>query len=298
MKYLWFSASGYPFFIGIFFILISIGVSVIVKRHFQKIFVHVTLILAVFLIFLSATPLSFCFYAIWILSIVTWVTLFNISKIKRYLFKYFAFAAVGLSILAAMLELPFLLMPDIPNQNFDSLYVIGDSVSAGLGKRNEITWPRLLKKKYGVNVNDLSVAGAKVESAINQAKKINAFEAMILIEIGGNDLLSSTKSSKFKENLSQVLEKVSSGDNTVIMLELPLLPRQIKYGRIQRQMAERYGVILIPKRFLCSVFSQKGATIDLAHLSDKGHKLMAQEIWSLIKENFKNSKINEEINSF
>lgn len=67
------------------------------------------------------------------------------------------------------------------------------------------------------------------------------------------------------------------------MLELPLRPFDIQYGFIQRKLAKKYGAVLVPKEFLAEVFSEKGATVDLVHLSAKGHKFMAEKIGSLLK---------------
>jgi len=59
------------------------------------------------------------------------------------------------------------------------------------------------------------------------------------------------------------------------MFELPLLPHWISYGRIQRQLARRYGVLLIPKRYFTQVLSGANATSDGLHLSQLGAERMA-----------------------
>jgi lysophospholipase L1-like esterase len=59
------------------------------------------------------------------------------------------------------------------------------------------------------------------------------------------------------------------------MFELPLLPQRIAYGQIQRRLAEKYGVWLIPKRFFVRVISGKDATSDGLHLTALGAQRMA-----------------------
>jgi hypothetical protein len=67
------------------------------------------------------------------------------------------------------------------------------------------------------------------------------------------------------------------------MFELPLPPLSNEYGRIQRQAAKEYGVVLIPKRVFMRVLTGKDATLDSLHLSKLGHKRMAEAVHTLIQ---------------
>jgi lysophospholipase L1-like esterase len=49
----------------------------------------------------------------------------------------------------------------------------------------------------------------------------------------------------------------------------------IAYGRIQRGLAAKYGVWLIPKRFFAEVIGGANATSDGLHLSNEGTRRMA-----------------------
>jgi acyl-CoA thioesterase I len=59
------------------------------------------------------------------------------------------------------------------------------------------------------------------------------------------------------------------------MFELPLLPDRIAYGRIQRRLALKYGVSLIPKRYFTDVIAGREATSDGLHLTYLGADRMA-----------------------
>ena len=66
------------------------------------------------------------------------------------------------------------------------------------------------------------------------------------------------------------------------MFELPLPPLCNEYGRIQRRLASAYDVHLIPRRVLMGVLTENGATIDGTHLSNTGHRRLAQEVWAIL----------------
>jgi len=108
--------------------------------------------------------------------------------------------------------------------------VIGDSVSAGMSDADKETWPKLLARQHDIDVRDFSKMGATVGSARKQAAQIGDCAGLVLLEIGGNDLLGSTTADQFEERLDQLLRDVCRADRPVVMVELPLPPWPIGLG--------------------------------------------------------------------
>jgi hypothetical protein len=75
--------------------------------------------------------------------------------------------------------------------------------------------------------------------------------------------------------LELLLKRLAAQGRTVVMFELPLLPNRISYGRIQRRLASKYGVWLIPKRCFAAVLGDANATLNGLHLSQEGARQMA-----------------------
>jgi acyl-CoA thioesterase I len=88
-------------------------------------------------------------------------------------------------------------------------------------------------------------------------------------------LIGDEPSSVFAQGLESILARVAVPGRTVVMFELPLLPHRISFGHIQRQLAAKHNVALIPKRFLTEVISGEDATSDGLHLTDAGAHRMA-----------------------
>ena len=107
------------------------------------------------------------------------------------------------------------------------------------------------------------------------ARGLKDSDHLVLIEIGGNDLLMGVSSDEYGKALDALLSKVAAPNRTVLMFELPLLPNKIAYGRIQRQLSTKYRVFLIPKRFFAEVLGDADATTDGLHLSASGAHRMA-----------------------
>jgi acyl-CoA thioesterase I len=106
--------------------------------------------------------------------------------------------------------------------------------------------------------------------------------ALVLVEIGGNDVLRAYRPNAFERALDALLAKLRGGGRTVVMFELPLPPFHNRYADAQRRMARRHGVLLVPKRVLIGILTSEGATVDSIHLSRRGHELMAETVWGII----------------
>ena len=284
MKFIWFCAAGYSFFLGSCLVITAALLSLLSRKTANRLIVYSLTIVGVFFISLSSSPFPFWFYAIWVSTLFVWLLADNLKlNTKKFNLKKSSVLLLLLTcITAILLELPYHFKPSVPKKGFDKLYIIGDSVSAGIGGKDEQTWPKIFRKKYKVNVIDLSESGATVGSALRQAEKIESQNAVVLLEIGGNDLFAPTPISTFEKDMRQLLKTVTAENRTVVILELPLQPWHILYGKIQRRLAKKFGAVLIPKRFFVSVLSKKGASTDLAHLSPSGHELMAETIWYLL----------------
>jgi acyl-CoA thioesterase-1 len=155
------------------------------------------------------------------------------------------------------------------------LCVIADSVTAGLND-GEHTWPQRFAEQTGIAVRDASQPGATLRSALNQAEFLADDRSPLLLEIGGNDLLSGLPLAEFTHDLDRLCQKVCTPGRTVWMCELPLPPYSSGYGASQRHLCRRYGIRLIPKRRLMQLLTTSGATVDGIHLSSRGQELFCQ----------------------
>ena len=67
------------------------------------------------------------------------------------------------------------------------------------------------------------------------------------------------------------------------MFELPLLPYKTNFGQIQRRLAAKHHVWLIPKRKLIEVIRGADATSDGIHLAPEGARRMAALVAEILK---------------
>jgi acyl-CoA thioesterase-1 len=284
---IYFFGSGIAFFAGVALVLIALGVLSIAPRRWLTIFSTIAALLGLILVALSATPLPYWLYVLVVVVTLAWLT----SERSRHgdeqrwrLRLRPAVLLVWLSCLA--LELPYHFVPSLSPAGQRRLYIFADSVTAGMGENGSETWPQLLARAESLDVQDCSQPGATVRTMLRRAQEMTLSDGIVLVEIGGNDLLGSTAAADYESQLDALLATLGGAGRLVVMMELPLPPFANEYGRAQRRLANKHGVRLIPKRIFVNVLTTDGATVDSIHLSPAGHELMAATVWELIRKGY------------
>ena len=236
---------------------------------------RVTLLLAMAIAVLSATPLPWwlAFPAVAILLIYT-VRFYGRRNVPL------AAAAAVITIAALVHEAQFFFAR--PAVAAARILVLGDSISSG-GFAEPSPWPEILAARTGIPVKNLAQPSETVSSSLTyQAPNLDPFRSgdLVIIELGGNDMLGGTSVSQFRRDLDQLLAIARDGGRReVLMFEVPLLPGKWPLGNVQRRLARKHGASLIPRRVLTGILSEHdNVTDDALHLSQRGQERMAEEV--------------------
>lgn len=239
-------------------------------------------ILGCIAIIISSTAIPYVLYGIAGLVTVAWLISLCRESWRHSTQRRLPYGMVGVWLLAAAFELPYHFQPSVRLPTSREVTIIGDSITAGLGgDEAEATWPELLADQHDLNVQDISHMGDTTAKALKRVKSETITTDVVIVEIGGNDLLGGKTSAEYGRHLEALLSQLQTPGRTILMFELPLPPFYHEFGRVQRSLASKYGVKLIPKRVLLNVLGGSDATLDSIHLTSAGHQKMADTVWSL-----------------
>ncbi|MBN2579176.1 MAG: hypothetical protein JXB10_09315 [Pirellulales bacterium] len=275
-------ADGTIFFIGLAIVVVANLLLLRFRKGLSRVVFTLFTLLGIIFVIISSTPLPLWAYACWFLPAVGSLIMGNLVKSPR---KLRILAGVLLLVTTAGLvlaEAPYHRTPRMTVPRGKTVYVLGDSLSAGAGTR-ERCWPAVLKEIGDFSIVNLAEPGARVWNAIEQADRIEQTDSIVIVEIGGNDLLGGTDVSVFRDQLDRLISKLRSNHHEVLMFELPLFPFKNSFGKAQRDVATKYGVVLLPKRFLTRVFGIKNGTLDGIHLSQTGHNALAEILAKILQ---------------
>ncbi len=284
-------ASGESLYLGVVILLLAMVVSPFLKFSWSFRLRNAGAWLALAMIVMACPPLSIGVDLILLAAFLLWFIASNHAGVTQTwvrLQRSSAIVLVMLLLVLTAIEFSHRKIPVIRGKPTDHLVVMGDSISSGIDSRVS-PWPLVLQQTSGVLVTNLARPGAQVRDGLSMAEKLTPADGVVLIEMGGNDLLMGVSSDEFGKALETLLSKVNAPGRTVVMFELPLLPNKIAYGQIQRRLAVKYGVWLIPKRCFSDVIGDSSATSDGLHLSDSGTRRMAALVTRVLSPVLKSS---------
>ena len=274
---------GTTFFVGLALVL---GAEALLFRFHAPVVRPVLTVLALVgavLVVISATPLPMSMYVVWGITALAGLVLGNRSEASvrsRWMAGGFLLVFTAGFCLA---ELPYRSMPHLVVEKDATVYVIGDSISAGIGT-SERCWPTMLEEMTGLRVVNLAQPGAKVADAVRQASRIEASNAVAIVDIGGNDLLGGTDAAVFRDQLDSLISTLRAAKHQVLIVELPLIPFMNTFGQAQRRIAAKYDAALLPKKVFAQVLGTRNGTLDGLHLSQEGHTAMAKSIAGIMQQ--------------
>jgi acyl-CoA thioesterase-1 len=275
-------ADGTTFFVGLALVL---GAEALLFRFHTRVVRPVLTVLPLVgavLVVISATPLPMWMYIVWGITALAGLVLGNRSE-ASVRSRWVAGASLLVSTAGFCLaELPHRSMPHLVVEKDATVYVIGDSISAGIGT-TERCWPAMLEEITGLRAVNLAQPGAKVANAAVQAKRIVTPNSVVIVEIGGNDLLGGTDAAAFRDQLDSLISSLRAAQHQILIIELPLIPFMNAFGQAQRSIVSKHGAALLPKRVFAKVLGTRNGTLDGLHLSQEGHSAMARSIAGIMQ---------------
>jgi acyl-CoA thioesterase I len=272
---------GTAFFVGIAVVVLSLLLLARFRARWAAALLVTGTLFGIVIVLVSATPLPLWAYAIWLSAITAnLVVCLRRSKPKVRIVSAGTLLAISMGMAAA--EIPHRFFPRVSVGRDQTVYVVGDSLSAGVDKDRMgracpklRCWPAVLGDMTGLTVVNLARPGARVHGATAQARLVKQANAVVILEIGGNDF--SGDAAMFRQKLDALIGSLHDA-RAILMFELPLFPFYNAFGQAQREVAAKYGVSLIPKRCLTAVWSSSGGTLDGLHFSQTGHDMMARMV--------------------
>jgi len=247
--------------------------------------------LALILIVMAAPPFSWVFVAMFCAAFAMWYFCCNSVVPKKNARTLSTLILVAVIVSGIFMEYPQRVLPRVTGPVSNHLVVIGDSLSAGLTSQ-VAPWPSVMQRNTSISVRNLSRVGATAADGVVMAAQVTPDDRVVLVEIGGNDLIAGLPADEFAKSLDSILSRLVSNERAVVMIELPLLPYRIGYGRSQRRLASKYGVWMIPKRYFVQVINGSSATSDGLHLSAEGSTRMAELVARVLSPVLKPSRTN------
>lgn len=168
---------------------------------------------------------------------------------------------------------------------------LGDSLTAGAGVTPEQAWPALLAQRTGWQVINGGVNGDTSAQGLQRLPALldEYHPALVLVTLGGNDMLRHLPLSETEDNLTKVIVKCKLENASVVLLATPqpslagAVLRNLSAPDFYRQVAAAQQVPLIEDA-IADVLSDPLLKGDQVHPNAEGHAVLSGKILDALRE--------------
>ena len=177
---------------------------------------------------------------------------------------------------------------EIKNSRSEGTNIIcfGNSITEGFGASEGCNYPSLLSKKLGLLVLNAGVGGDTTEDAIRRLQRdvLEKNPKIVIVEFGGNDALKKTVSmEKTFENLELIISRIQEKGALVLVLGIQPSLMGTSYKKRFVKIAKKHGTLVIPNIY-DEILGKPDMMSDHIHPSEKGYKLIAEQVFALLKQ--------------
>ena len=169
--------------------------------------------------------------------------------------------------------------PEISNSKLlgKNIICFGDSLTSGFGATSGMDYPNQLARLIDRQVINAGEVGDATASALARLEKDVLFKSprIVLITLGGNDLMRGVKTEVFSRNLRTIIESIQDQGALVIVGGIDIRVQRRGFGAVYKEVCQGTGALLIPN-ILESIWGNSDLMSDLIHPNSKGYSIIAQ----------------------
>jgi acyl-CoA thioesterase-1 len=164
------------------------------------------------------------------------------------------------------------------------LVAFGDSLTAGTGASPGNDYPSQLGRRLNTLVVNCGVGGDTSARALARLDKevLPLNPDIVIVILGGNDLLHGVPQREAERNLSTIIERLQACGAVVVLGEIRGVPLAGDYGSMYRRLARRYGTALVPD-LLGGILTNPALKSDPIHPNDEGYRMMTDRVAAVVK---------------
>lgn len=166
----------------------------------------------------------------------------------------------------------------------DVILAFGDSLTYGTGASEAESYPAVLAQLINRNVVRAGVPGETTEGGLARLDGVldEHRPSMVILSLGGNDMLRKVDESIVRANLRRIIETIRGRGISVVMFGVPKPSLGAGAPEFYAELAKEFGIPYEGK-IVASVLYSPGEKSDPIHPNAKGYRRMAEAFADLLK---------------
>jgi lysophospholipase L1-like esterase len=169
--------------------------------------------------------------------------------------------------------------PAVPNLDSTGSKIVcfGDSLTAGVGRGEGISYPEHLARRLGTEVVNAGVPGETASQALRRIDRVLADDPwLVVVELGGNDILRRVPLETTESALDAIVERLLEAGVVPLLVEIRG-PFGRRYGKLFDRLEDRHGVPVL-RDVLPRLLLDRRYKSDSIHLNAAGYELLADAV--------------------
>lgn len=173
---------------------------------------------------------------------------------------------------------------DVPNLDSPGTTIVclGDSITFGVGAEPGQPFPALLAAKLDREVINEGVSGDTAEDGLARVDQALAHNPwMVIVELGGNDILRQVPPARTEAALRQVLDRLLAARVVPVLVELEV-PFSGRYSDVFERIKDDYDIPVVEDR-LGEILLDPALKADQIHPNAEGHVQLAEAVAEVVE---------------
>ena len=172
-----------------------------------------------------------------------------------------------------------------------TVIAFGDSLTEGTGASPGNDYPAILSRKFNIQIVNAGRAGDTTTVALDRLDRdvLAKDPRLVMVFLGGNDILRQIPKATTFENLRAILGKLQKKGAAVLLIGFEQGRPLDSYGRAFADLAKEKNVEFIPD-ILGGVYGHPELMSDELHPNDKGYAMIANRIEPVLRSMLRSAK--------
>ena len=165
------------------------------------------------------------------------------------------------------------------------ILAFGDSLTHGNGAKENESYPAVLQELSGRMVINAGVSGEESEPGLNRLLGVlEKYKPQLLILChGGNDLLRKKDLNKMESNIRNMIQLAKDKNIPVVMLGVPKPGLFLSSFEVYKKIADSTDIVFM-EDLIPEILADKSLKSDTVHPNKDGYQVMAESIYSTLKD--------------
>lgn len=161
----------------------------------------------------------------------------------------------------------------------------GDSLTAGFGVSHDKNYPTILTTLLGTEVINEGISGEDTDQGLLRLPYAleNHRPEIVVLCMGGNDMLRKQSEAKTAANLSEMIELTRASGADIVLIGVPKPGLLLRVPKFYQALADEYD-LPFDADLLPHILSKNALKSDHIHPNEAGYQLMAEQIYKLIQD--------------